>query len=58
MLCAITQLLYVNLYIELARWLMGAREPPRVFIQLFFWVALVDVTCAGASLYTGLKGSE
>ncbi len=57
-LCAITQLLYVNLYIELARWLSGARQPPRVFIPVFFWVALVDTTCAGASLYTGLKAPD
>jgi len=54
-LCVLTQLLYVGLYIELVQWRLGARQPPRVFVQLFFWVFLVDATCAGASLYTGLK---
>jgi hypothetical protein len=54
-LCVITQLLYVGLYIELVQWRLGARQPPRVFSQIFFWVFLVDATCAGASLYTGLK---
>lgn len=54
-LCVVTQLLYANLYIELAQWLAGAREPPRVFVQAFFWVALVDLTCAGACVYTGVR---
>ena len=52
-ICGVSQLLYVALYIELAQWLLGARERPRLSGDLFFWVLLVNGTCAGASLYTG-----
>jgi hypothetical protein len=57
-ICMLSQLLYVALYIELAQWLLGARERPRITGDLFFWVFLVDVTCAGASLFTGWSRSE
>lgn len=55
LLCAVTQLLYVGLYIELAQWLLGAREPPRISGDLFFWVLIIDVTCAGGAAYSGLR---
>lgn len=51
----LSQFLYVGLYVELAQWLLGAREQPRISPALFFWVFLVNATCAGASLYTGWK---
>jgi hypothetical protein len=54
-ICVLSQLLYVGLYIELARWLLGAREAPRIAGDLFFWVFLVDATCVGGALFTGLK---
>jgi len=57
LLSALSQLLYVGLYIELAQWMLGAREPPSIVIGLFFWVILVTGTCAGASLYTAWKKS-
>lgn len=57
-LCALSQLLYVALYIELAQWLLGARERPRLSGDLFFLVLLVVGTFAGASLYTGWKKSD
>jgi hypothetical protein len=56
-LCVLSQLLYVGLYVELVQWLLGAREQPRIVIALFFWVLLVNGTCAGASLYTAWKES-
>lgn len=54
----LSQLLYVGLYVELARWLLGARERPHMEGDLFFWVFLVDITCAGASLFTGWRDSR
>jgi hypothetical protein len=56
-LCVLSQLLYIGLYIELAQWLLGAREQPSIVIGLFFWVILITGTCAGASLYTAWKES-
>lgn len=55
-LCVASQLLYVGLYVELVRWLLGAHEPPRIVFGLFFWVLLVCATSAGGALYTGWKG--
>jgi hypothetical protein len=52
----LSQLLYVGLYVELAGWLLGAKEPPSVVIALFFWVLLAAATSAGAALYTGWGG--
>jgi hypothetical protein len=50
-----SQLLYLGVYLELAQWLLGARERPRLSGDLFFWVLLVNGTCAGASLYTAIR---
>ncbi|NOU26753.1 MAG: hypothetical protein HOO96_02510 [Polyangiaceae bacterium] len=55
---ALSQLLYVGLYFELACWVLGAREPPRLTGALFVWVFIVDATCAGAALYTSFKRSD
>lgn len=55
---ALTQLLYVGLYIELVQWLLGGREPPRISGDLFFWVLLVSGTCAGGAVYSGLEDSR
>lgn len=52
LLFAISQLLYVWFYVELARWLAGSHEPPRIVFDLYAWVLLVCGTCLGASLYT------
>lgn len=57
LLCVLSQLLYVGLYIELAQWLLGEREQPSIVIGLFFWVALVTGTFAGGSLYVAWKAS-
>jgi len=54
-LCVVSELLYVGVYIELGQWLLGAKEPPRIVGDIFFWVLLINGTCAGASLYTGWK---
>ena len=53
--CFFSQLLYVGMYVELVLWLLGAREKPRIEGDLYAWVLLIAVTCAGASLYTAWK---
>jgi len=57
-LCVLSQLFYGGLYVELAQWLLGARARPHISGDLFFWVLLVNGTCAGGSLYTGWKKSD
>jgi hypothetical protein len=52
---ALGQLLYVGLYYELASWLLGGLLAPKMSGDLFFWVLLVSVTCAGGALGTGWK---
>jgi hypothetical protein len=56
--CGVTQLLYIKLYIDLVRWLLGARERPQVFVHILFWVVLANITCAGGALYTGLRAAS
>jgi hypothetical protein len=54
LLFAISQLLYVWMYVELAQWLAGSRDPPRIVFDLFFWVLLIFGTFLGGALYSGL----
>jgi hypothetical protein len=51
----LSQLLYVWMYVELAYWSRGDRQPPRVFVHNLFWVALVCGTVVLGALFTGLK---
>ena len=52
---ALSQLLYLGLYVELVQWLFDAPESPRISGDLFFWVVLVNETCAAAALYAGWR---
>lgn len=55
-LFAISQLLYLGLYIELVGWLLGGRDSPRIFSELFFWVLLIFGTFLGGAMYSAAKG--
>ena len=56
-LCVLSQLLYAGLHVELVQWLLGARERPHIEGELFFWVLLVNGTCAGGALYSTWRKS-
>ena len=58
-LLAVTQLLYVWVYVELLQWQLGSsRQIPRVSPHLFFWVALITMTCVGATLHAVATAKE
>jgi hypothetical protein len=58
-LFAVTQLLYVWVYVELAQWqLFWSGQPPRVSPHLFFWVCLVTITCVGATLHAAVTARD
>ena len=58
-LFAVTQLLYVWVYVELLQWQLGSsRQIPRVSPHLFFWVALITMTCVGATLHAVATAKE
>ncbi|MBI2395973.1 MAG: hypothetical protein HYV09_40800 [Deltaproteobacteria bacterium] len=58
LLFAISQLLYVWMYVELAQWLAGSAFPPRIVFDLFFWVLLICGTFLGACIYCAIKPPE
>lgn len=55
-LCALTQLVYLGLYLELAAWLASEGPPPRIDATIYFWVLLVDGSCTGGAVVSGLRG--
>jgi hypothetical protein len=57
-LFVLSQLLYIGVHIELLEWLLTGRDRPLLSPHLFFWVFLVNATCAGGALYTGLRPSD
>jgi hypothetical protein len=54
-LCALTQLVYLGLYVEVVAWLAQAGPPPRIDATVYFWVLLVDGSCTGGALGDGLR---
>lgn len=54
-LCALSQLLYVGLHVELVQWLLGGRGRPHIEGDLFFWVFLVNGSCVIGALCDGWR---
>ncbi len=51
-LWSLTQLVYIGVHLETVRWWLGAREPPRISPQLFFWVCLIEGSLVAGALYS------